>query len=165
MKKCPCFGVTVLIYVNKGLGNIWGLYAWLLRGAFVSWWYLPRIYPSVIDMQHYYHARYPTDWDLAYMFPVVYFSVEVCLEGVFPHSAFFLLAHVEIPAPGSAHPSRENKIEQWVTRLSTWGGVKGGIWTDTWVCLHYWMLICVVVYFNFPLYCKLYVLWHKQDTI
>ena len=29
----------------------------------------------------YYHARYPTDdWHL------VYFSVEVCLEGVFPHS-------------------------------------------------------------------------------
>ena len=61
--------------------------AGLLRGTFVSWWYLPRIWPSVTDMQYYYHTRYPTDdWHLAYMFPLVYFSVEVCLEGVFPHS-------------------------------------------------------------------------------
>ena len=60
--------------------------AGLLRGTFVSWWYLPRIWPSVTDMQHYYHARYPTDdWQLAYMFLLVCFSVEVCLEGVFPH--------------------------------------------------------------------------------
>ena len=30
---------------------------------------------------------YPTDdWHLAYMFSLVYFSVEVCLVGVFPHS-------------------------------------------------------------------------------
>ena len=59
----------------------------LLRGTFVSWWYLPRICHSVTDMQHYYHARYPTDdWHLAYMFSLVYFSVEVCLVDVFPHS-------------------------------------------------------------------------------
>ena len=59
----------------------------LLRGTFVSWWYLTRIWPSVTDMQYYYHARYLTDdWHLAYMFWLVYFSVEVCLEGVFPHS-------------------------------------------------------------------------------
>ena len=59
----------------------------LLRGTFVSWWYLSRIWPSVTDMQHYYHARYPTDdWHLAYMFSLVYFSVVVCLDGVFPHS-------------------------------------------------------------------------------
>ena len=59
----------------------------LLRGTFVSWWYLPCIWPSVTDMQHYYHVRYPTDdWHLAYMFSLVYFSVEVCLEGLFPHS-------------------------------------------------------------------------------
>ena len=63
------------------------LMAWLLRGTFVSWWYLPRIWTSVTDMQYYYHARYPIDdWHLAYMFSLVYFSVEVCLEGVFPHS-------------------------------------------------------------------------------
>ena len=61
--------------------------AGLRRGAFVSWWYLPRIWPSVTDMQHYYHARYPTDdWHLAYMFLLVYLSVEVWLEGLFPHS-------------------------------------------------------------------------------
>ena len=58
----------------------------LLRGTFVSWWYLPRLWPSVTDMQHYYHARYPTDdWHLAYMFSLVYRSVDVCLVGVFPH--------------------------------------------------------------------------------
>ena len=38
-------------------------------------------------MQHYYHARYPTDdWHLACMFSLVYFSVEVCLVGVLSHS-------------------------------------------------------------------------------
>ena len=59
----------------------------LLRGTFVSWWYLPRIWPPVTDMQHYYHARYPTDdWHLEYMFSLVYFFVDVCLIGVFPHS-------------------------------------------------------------------------------
>ena len=58
----------------------------LLRGTFVSWWYLPRICPSVTDMHHNYHARYPTDdWHLAYVFSLVYFSFDVCLVGVFPH--------------------------------------------------------------------------------
>ena len=58
----------------------------LLRGTIMSWWYFPRIWPSVTDMQHYYRARYPTDdWHLAYMFSLVYFSLEVCLVGVFPH--------------------------------------------------------------------------------
>ena len=61
--------------------------AGLLHGTIVSWWYLPRIWPPVTDMQHYYHARYSTDdWHLACMFSLVYFSVEVCLVGVFPHS-------------------------------------------------------------------------------
>ena len=42
---------------------------------------------TVTDMQHYFHARYPSDdWHLAYMFSLVYFSVEVCLVGVFTHS-------------------------------------------------------------------------------
>ena len=59
----------------------------LLRGTFLSLWYLPRIWPSVLDTQHYYHASYHTDdWHLAYMFSQVYFSVEVCPVGVFPHS-------------------------------------------------------------------------------
>ena len=51
----------------------------LLRGTFVSWWYWPRICPSVTEIQHYYHARYPTDdWHLAYMFSLVYFFDLVC---------------------------------------------------------------------------------------
>ena len=41
----------------------------------------------ILDIITYYHARYPTDdWHLAYMFSLIYISVEVCLEGVFPHS-------------------------------------------------------------------------------
>ena len=85
----------------------------LLRGTFVSWWYLPRIWPSVTDMQHYYHARYPTDdWHLAYMFSLVYFSVEVCLVGLFPH---FVNTRrdpcVRVYAPLMlVSPLRENKI-------------------------------------------------------
>ena len=58
----------------------------LLGGPFVSWWYVPWIWPPVTDMQHYNCARYPTDdWHLSYMFSMVYYSVEVCLEGVFLH--------------------------------------------------------------------------------
>ena len=94
--------------------------AGLLRGTFVSLWYLPRIWPPVTDMQHYYHARYPTDdWHLAYMFSLVYLSVEMCLVGVFPHS----VTQGEIPASGSMHPSHwlppheKTKFEQGVTRL------------------------------------------------
>ena len=67
------------------LMNLW--YGRIASWDIVSLWYLPRIGPSVTDMQHYYHARYPTnDWHLACIFSSVYFSVEVCLEGVFPHS-------------------------------------------------------------------------------
>ena len=87
----------------------------LLHGTLVSWWYLPRIWSSVTDMQHYYHARYPTDdWHIAYMFLLVYFSVEVCLEGVFPHSVSTRRDPcVRVYAPLMlAPPSRENKIKQ-----------------------------------------------------
>ena len=67
---------------------LWIFYmARLLRGTFVSWWYLPRIWTTVTDVQHYYHASYPTvDWHLAYMFSQVYFSVDVCLVGMIPIS-------------------------------------------------------------------------------
>ena len=85
------------------------------RGTFVSWWYLPRIWPSVTDMQYYYHARYPTDdWHLAYMFSLVYFSVEVCLEGVFPHSVITRWdSRVRVYAPLTlASPLTKKKIEQ-----------------------------------------------------
>ena len=75
MMRCMSFCILM---------NLW--YGWNPSGTFVSWWYLPPIWPSVNGMQHYYHARYPTDeWHLAYMFSLVYFSVEVCLVGVFPH--------------------------------------------------------------------------------
>ena len=82
--------------------------AGLLRGTFVSWWYLPRIWPSVADIQHYYHARYPTDdWNPAYLFSLVYFSAEVYLVGT-PGSY----------ASGSRHPLRwlpphEKTISNW----------------------------------------------------
>ena len=119
--------------------------AGLFRGTFVSWWYLPRIWPSVTDMQHYYHARYPTDdWHLAYMFSLVYFSVEVYLVGVFPHSVSTrrdLCVRVYAPlALGSPLTRKQNSTRGWPG--STWSK-RGGIWTDVWVCLHYWMLIWV----------------------
>ena len=62
------------------------------------------------DMQYYYHARHPTDdWHLAYMFSLVYFSVEVCLEGVFPHYTW-QDSCVRVYAPLTlAPPSRKNQ--------------------------------------------------------
>ena len=125
--------------------------AGLLRGTFVSWWYLPRIWPSVTDMQHYYHARYPSDdWHLAYMFLLVFSPWKCAWKACFP----ILLAQGEIPASGSMHPSlwlppppppppREKKQNRTgVTRLSTCNK-RGGIWTDASVWLHYWVVIWV----------------------
>ena len=93
------------------LMNWW--YGWIASWDIVSWWYLPRIWPSVTDMQHYYHAGYPTDdWHLAYMFSLVYFSVEVCLVGLFPHSVNTRrdpCVRVYYPSRW-VPPSRENKI-------------------------------------------------------
>ena len=77
--------------------------AGLLRATFVPWWYLPWIWPSVTDMQHYYHARYPTDdWHPAYMFLLVYFPSKCAWKACFP----ILFAPGEISAFGSMHPSR-----------------------------------------------------------
>ena len=67
------------------LMNLWygRIASWDIRVLVV---FAPNL-ASVTDMQHHYHARYPTDdWGLAYIFSFVYFSVKVCLEGVFPHS-------------------------------------------------------------------------------
>ena len=73
-----------------------------------------RIWPSVTDMQHYYHARYPTDdWHLAYMFSLVYFSVDVCLVGVFPHSVSTISLCQGLSTPHAGFPLHEKKIEQW----------------------------------------------------
>ena len=120
--------------------------AGLLCGTFVSLWYLPQIWPSVTDMQHYYHARYPTDdWHLAYMFLVVYFSVEVCLEGVSPHSVstrWDPCVRVYAPLTLAPTPLARKQNRTGVTRLSTCTK-RGDIWTDAWVCLHYWVVIWV----------------------
>ena len=137
--------------------------------TFVFWWYLPRIWPPVTDMQHYYHARYPTDdWHLACMFSLVYFSVEVCLVGVFPHSVSIwsdpcvraCVPLMNCPAPT---PSRENNIVQGVTQFSNWAK-RGGIWTEARVCLHYWVVIWVAGYCNPTLYSPVFVVCHGQDT-
>ena len=131
MVSAVCLSIFLWIFDMVGL----------LRGTFVSWWYLPRIWPFVTDTQYYYHARYPTDdWHLAYMFSLVYYSVEVCLEGVFPHSG-------EIPVSGSMPlsrwPSTHEKNRTGGTQLSTYTK-RGGIWTDAYgVCLHYWVVIWV----------------------
>ena len=133
---------TVCLFIFLWICNMAGL----LRGTFVSWWYLPRIWPSVTDMQYNYHARYPTDdWRLAYMFSLVYFPSKCVWKACFP----ILLAEGEIPASGSMLPSRwlppsrkkqTNRIGG--THISNWTK-RGGIWTDAWVWLHCWVVIWV----------------------
>ena len=119
---------TVFLYIFLWICDMAGL----LLGTFVSWWYLPRIWPSVTDMQHYYHARYPTDdWHLAYMFLLVYFSVEVCLEDVSPHSVSTRRDPcVRVYAPLTlASPLARKQNRTGATRLSICTK-RGGIWTD-----------------------------------
>ena len=124
---------------------------------------------TVTDMQHYYHARYPTDdWHLACMFTLVYFSVEVCPVGVFPLSVSIWsdpcvrACVLCTPRELASSRSREN-IVQGVTRFSTWAK-RGGIWIDARVCLHYWVVIWVAGYCNPPLYCTVFGVCHGQDT-
>ena len=57
--------------------------------------------------------------------------------------------------------SRENKIRTGMTRLYLIQA--GGIWTDVWVCLHYWVVIWVAGYINFHLYCTVYGECHRQN--
>ena len=126
-----------------------------------------RIWPSVTDMHHWYHAGYPTDyWHLSYMFSLVYFSVEVCLVGVFPHSVSTRRDPcVRVCAPLTLAFSITRKQNgTGLTRLSTWAQW-GGIWTDTWVCLHYWVVIWVAGYFNFPYMAQFMGVCHRQDTL
>ena len=141
-----------------------------LCGTFVSWWHLPRIWPSVTDMQYYYRARYPTDdWHLAYRFSFVNFSVEVCLEGVFPHFVSTwrdscVKGYAPPPPPHAVSPplSKKNKIEQgrpssplepsdghlnWRMGLPA---LLGGIWVSG--------------KSNFHLYCAVYGVCHRQNT-
>ena len=92
------------------------------------------------------------------------------MRGIYECAMNILLAHGEIPASGSVHPSRwlppwpEGKIEQRVTGLSTWAKW-GDVWIDAWVCLHYWVVIWVAGYFIFFLYCTVYGVCHRQDTL
>ena len=148
MSNYPLF--MVRSWNNMVRGVCLSIFLWirdtarLLLGTSVSWWYLPQMWASVTDMQNNYHARYPTDyWHLAFMFSLVYFfPSKRAWKAYFP----IMLAQDEIPASGSVHPSRwlrhlrENKIEQGMTRLSTWAKW-GGIWNDAWVYLRYWVVI------------------------
>ena len=89
--RCMSFCILISLWYGR-------IASWDIRVLVV---FAPNLAP-VTDMQRYYHARYPTDdWCLAYMFSLVYFSVEVCLVGVFPHS----LSTRRDPASGSMHPS------------------------------------------------------------
>ena len=55
-----------------------------------------------LGMQHHYFARYPTDeWHLANVFSLVYFSVVVCLRGLYHH---ILLATARALCQGQCTP-------------------------------------------------------------
>ena len=105
--------------------NLWygRIASWDIRVLVV----FARIWPSATDMQHYYHARYPTDdWHLTYKFSLVYFSVEVCLEGMFPQSVstrWDSCVRVRVYAPLMlAFPLAQKKKKNPTgrTQLSTW---------------------------------------------
>ena len=129
----------------------------LLRGTFVYWRYLPRIWPFVTDMQHYYHARYSTDdWHLANVFSPVYFSVKVCLVDVFPHFGL-CTPHAGLPLTRkqnrtgddpSLHLSQMRGHLNWRMGLPALLGGNLGCWI-----------------FNCPLYCTVYGVCHRQDTL
>ena len=85
--QLKCILLKHMYVYNIGLGNetmvcavCLSIFLWicdmagLLHGAFLSWWYLSRIWSSVTDMQHCYHVTYyADDWHLACMFSLVYF--------------------------------------------------------------------------------------------
>ena len=41
----------------------------------------------------------------------------------------------------------------------------GGIRTDTWVFMHYWVEFWDAGYFHSPLYCTAYGVCHRRDTL
>ena len=136
----------------------------LFRGTFVSQWYLSRICPSVTEIQHYYHARYPTDdWHLAYMFSLVHFFVEACLKACFS----IPLALGEIPASVSVHLSRwlfpheKTKSNSGDTALHL-SQVRGNLnWRMGLPALLGGNLGCWI--FSFPVHCTVYGVC--QDTL
>ena len=147
------------------LMNLWygRIASWNIRVMVV---FLPRIWPFVTDMQHYYHARYLTDdWHLAYMFLLVYFPSKCAWKARFP----ILLAQGEIPASGSMHPSRwfppreKTKSNRGDSALHL--HQERGHLTDAWVCLHYWVEIWAAGYLNFHLYFTVYGVCHKPNTL
>ena len=71
-------------------------------GHFMSWWFLPRIWSSVTWHAASLFGRYPTDeWHLANVFSLVYFSVVVCLRGLYHH---ILLATARALCQGQCTP-------------------------------------------------------------
>ena len=106
------------------------------------------------------------DWHLAYIFSLVYFSVDVCLVGV-------LLAQGEIPVSGSVHPSRWLPPSREIKNRT--GGdpalhlsqVRGHLnWHMDLPALLGGNLGCWLFKFplNSPLYCAVYGVCHRQDT-
>ena len=64
--------------------------------------YRPYVSVTFATMQHHYFARYPTDeWHLANVFSLVYFSVVVCLRGLYHH---ILLATARALCQGQCTP-------------------------------------------------------------
>ena len=64
--------------------------------------FCPESGPLSLGMQHHYFARYPTDeWHLANVFSLVYFSVVVCLRGLYHH---ILLATARALCQGQCTP-------------------------------------------------------------
>ena len=98
----------------------------------------------------------PTDdWHLAYMFSLVYFSVEVCLVGLYPHSvSTWRDPCVRVCVPLTlAPPLRENKFEQGVTQLSNWAKRWGHLdWHMGLPKLLCGYLGCWIVYFPHTIY-------------
>ena len=64
--------------------------------------FCPESGPLSLGMQHHYFARYPTDeWHLANVYSLVYFSVVVCMRGLYHH---ILLATARALCQGQCTP-------------------------------------------------------------
>ena len=86
-----------------------------------------------------------------YVFTSIIFRRCVSCRRVSPlceHKARSLCQGLCTPHAGFP-PHEKTKIELGVTRHSTWAKW-GGIWTDAWVCLCYWVVIWVAGYSNSP---------------
>ena len=145
------------------LMNLW--YSWIASWDIRHWWYLPWIWPSVTNIHHYYHARYPTDdWHLAYVFTSIFFRRSVPGRRVSPsckHRARSLCQGLCTPHAASPLTRKQNRRGDPALYLSQVRGHRTGIW----VCLHYWVEVWVAGYFDFPLYCAVYGVCHRQDTL